>query len=501
MHVADLHAAAEILVAEVLVAVVDAVIAVELVHHIVELGEDEAVHRVVQTEFVEHVAVLPCDVGIARGAVHAPDHAALGVHQRRAVLAVLADVVELAAHVGVLAHLVHVILDHLVGVQIEMPGVYVGLHVVVIAGRVVLDDAGGVVFLGLLPDAAHPFLGLGQVLAVGPFAGEQAPGLVEHYPCEDAGVVVVALELAGPLGFVGGAGFGVGLAPEAGDVLHDEHAQLIHPVELAGLLALDVDARHIEAESLEPPCLVAHVLIGGIGEMALGMERLVEGAVDIDGLAVEQYAAVLCGDLADAEVGLHGILAQRDRALIELGGIGGPQPGLGEVHIYGRAAIFDGAGELAAVEACGDGCAVGGAGLYGEGHVAVDAGDEAERIDVLGAAVFEPHGLPDALDIAVALLAVGLGLVAEVLAADDDLVFACVPHVGHVHVELIIAALMSAQEGAVYVHVGYIIRRADAQECAALGVECHVLFIPADALHVLAHAGKGAAPGKGHGYF
>ena len=99
MHIAQRHAAAEILIAEILVRVVDAIIAVEFVDHVVELGEHKAAHPVVQAEFVQHVMVLPGEIAVARGALDAPDHAAFAVHQRRVGLLIAADKVKLRARI------------------------------------------------------------------------------------------------------------------------------------------------------------------------------------------------------------------------------------------------------------------------------------------------------------------------------------------------------------------------------------------------------------------
>ncbi len=85
----------------------------------------------------------------------------------------------------------------LVVVDVEVPGVDVGDDVVVVAGRVILDQARGVEALGSLYMSTRPTPGGPCRLS---FVAE-APGLVEDAPGEDARVVEVAVDGAaeGPL--------------------------------------------------------------------------------------------------------------------------------------------------------------------------------------------------------------------------------------------------------------------------------------------------------------
>ena len=144
-------------------------------------------------------------------------------------------------------------------------------------------------------------------------------------------MVDVAGDDFGQFGLVGGARLRDGFAPEAGDVFHHQNAELVHPIELSGLFRLDVDAHHVQAEPLEPPGLVIHILVGRIGEMPARMEGLIERAVEIDGFAVEQNPLVAAAidvaraDFPDAKVGEDLVISQFQAALVQIGGIGRPQ--------------------------------------------------------------------------------------------------------------------------------------------------------------------------------
>lgn len=100
--------------------------------------------------------------------------------------------------VGGAAGRVDLLLDGHVAVDVEVPGVQVRLHVVVVAGGVVLHDARRVKGLDAAVDPAHPLLRLGLVEPHLPRqVGEQAPRLVEDDPGRDAGVVAVPAEHGG----------------------------------------------------------------------------------------------------------------------------------------------------------------------------------------------------------------------------------------------------------------------------------------------------------------
>ena len=165
MQIAQAHARHQLLQAGELVGAVEAVIAVPFVDHVVVLGVEPAADLRVAAEFVHHDVVVPAPVAVAGAAFVAPDVAALAVEQRLAALGAAADEIPFRAGEGVARDLVQMLAPG-VARQVGVPGIDVGLDVVVVAGRVVLDQPRGVELLGQAVDRGDPFLRLGQVLAV-----------------------------------------------------------------------------------------------------------------------------------------------------------------------------------------------------------------------------------------------------------------------------------------------------------------------------------------------
>ena len=83
----------------------------------------------------------------------------------------------------------------------------------------------------------------------------------------------------------------------------------VGPVELARQLDLDVLAQPVEADLPGAQHLVPEELVAREGVEAVGVIRLVERELEVDGLAVERHVAVVRAgqvhdrDLAHAEVG------------------------------------------------------------------------------------------------------------------------------------------------------------------------------------------------------
>ena len=67
--------------------------------------------------------VLPGEVAVASGTIHAPHHAAFAVHQRRVRLPVFADEIERGTRIRFLHHFADVVAHDLIAVEIEVPGV------------------------------------------------------------------------------------------------------------------------------------------------------------------------------------------------------------------------------------------------------------------------------------------------------------------------------------------------------------------------------------------
>ena len=295
-----------------------------------EFGVDVPADLLVQAQFVGQVLEAPGDVLIA---LPGPDPAVLAVHQRLIALHVALHVIEARPREGLLDHLGDVLAGRGVVVDVEMPGVDVGDHVIVVAGRVVLHQPGRIQVPGAMVHGLDPLVPLRPVALV-----IDAPGLVEIHPGEHRRVHVVAgyrplqqllVPLGGPLVVL----------PEVGDVLHDQHAQAVGPVQLPRHGGLDVDAEHVDAQLLAQLVVAAHHRIAGILIDGLGVERLVQGSAQVHRLAIEGDVLVVASGsldgrhLAKAEVGLHdvaGVLrvnrdsdVQADR--VELGGLGRPQ--------------------------------------------------------------------------------------------------------------------------------------------------------------------------------
>ena len=288
MQLLELHPHAQHIVAEVLLLIVDAVIAVEFIDDVMELCEHKAADVLVQAVFVEHIVVLPGQVTVAGAVLHAPDHTALGVHQRHVRRTVFPDEVPAAALMPALGGGIDVLLDGHVAVQIEVPGVDIRLHMVVVAGGVILHDARIVHFLDAAVHAAHPFLRIGRILPVmlAVRLVKQTPCLVEHDPGHDGRMVPIPADELIQLVLKLRTGFRQRLAPIADHVRKGEDAELIHPIKLARLFGLDVQAHKVQSHVLQALHLVDHVLLGGQGEITLRIEGLVQRAVEIDRLAV-----------------------------------------------------------------------------------------------------------------------------------------------------------------------------------------------------------------------
>ena len=326
VQVFERHAAAEILIAEIFGFAVHAIVAVEFVDDVVKFGKDETAELFVQAVFVEHVVILPCQIAVASGISYAPDHAAFAVHQRRARLPVSTGVIKLGTGISVFHNAADVIADCFIAVFIKMPGVQVGFDMIVVAGRIILDQTGGIERFRAMIDAAHPFLRFGQIAARSAFCGEQPPRFIEYDPGENAWMVEIAGNHLIQFVFIGIAGLFVRFAPETRHIFHHEDAEPVHPVELARFFRFDVDARHIQPQALEPPCFGADIRLAGISEITLRVKSLIERAVEVDGLSVEQNPLEIASvhprgaDLAHAEIGADlvrfAVVRYADRAFI-----------------------------------------------------------------------------------------------------------------------------------------------------------------------------------------
>ena len=209
-------------------------------------------------------------------------------------------------------------------------------------------------------------------------------------------MVNVARHYLGQFRFVSSPGLGNRFAPEARYILHYQYAELVQPVELARLLRLYMYAHHIQAQPLEPPCLVAHRLIRRIREMALRIERLIERAVQVYRLTVEQYPLVSASiivdrrDLAYSKVSADLIAAKAQRALIKIWRIGRPelwrlnaQRQLGHAALHCRR-------PTPSVKACAHFAAIGRFSHDGQVYCAIDARRHAPVAYILLRTLLQP---------------------------------------------------------------------------------------------------------------
>ena len=267
---------------------------------------------------------------------------------------------------------------------------------------------------GAAVDVPHPCLRLGRVHARVPLAVQQAPAFVEHHPGEDGRMVEVAVKDGAPLSLVGGPRLFLRRPPEAGDVRHDQHAQLVQPIQPARVFSLDMQAHHVQPQPLDAPGFLAHVVVRRIGEMAQRMVRLVEHAVEIDGAAVERDVGKIAarrahgGNFPHAEIGSHRILAQRQRAFVQERVVRRPQARVFQRQTERSGSARDGGGPGAARKGGGQHGSLRRVRACGQLHAPVPVGKETEILQICFRPRFQPHALPDTLDVAIALFAVGL---------------------------------------------------------------------------------------------
>ena len=494
--------------------------------HVVELGVNIGGEARVAAEFVREKLEAPAHVAIA---VERADAAVFAVDERLGALPETVDVVEGGAGVGLGDDLLDVLAGLGVVVEVEVPGIDVGVavgevgEVVPVDDAHVLDEAGGVELLREFPHALHPLVGAlvleragGGVRHRGRRAADvlheldlaaEAPRLVERAPGDDGGMVEVATD-GGAHRFLvtPAAERGVAAFAEIREVAHEQHADGVGVVEDERVVDLDVDAQEVEAAGLRVGDVVldhAHV---ARGVDAVGEVTLVKRAAQVDGAAVEHergggVGAVHGGggDLPRAEVGAHEVgfpagVAQAQNHAVELGIERIPQHEGIERQRAAGATVLDG-------EHGAERGATRGAHLDGElgaggsvdgldvevGGAGGDVRGDAKVADVRDAARLHEDGLPDAARgrIPLPLLADGLlAVVHGILDAQHDHAAPVgIERVGEVKLERVVAALVVAEMHAVAPRVGEKIRRAHGEDRAParpLGRHADLAPIPAD---------------------
>ena len=300
---------------------------------------------------------------------------------------------------------------------VEVPGVDVGHHVVVHAGRVFVDQARGVERLHLVVGVRNTALRLGPVFrATLPIArGAKSPRLVEQRPLVDGRMVEVALHHPLETVPVFGEHLVAHRAPGVRHVRLDEETQLVRPVQLARHFGLHVYAVASQRQPLREEDVVLHELVRRERIIALRMEGLVETQLQVDGLAVQRHVGVAvrvfaCSDLTEAEVGLHGVVAQRERDVVEVGIVEIPQLGRSDGNVNGLRNLALRKRHLRGLFVQLHLCDERSTRRRGEPQLGFhgglrDARREARAVEIVLSARLEIDGLPDATHVAVALLA------------------------------------------------------------------------------------------------
>ena len=144
------------------------------------LGVKPASALGIAAEQVNHDVVVPGEIDIAGAAMISPHVTTLAIDHRHVRLDIVADVVEMASGIGVVAIVFDLPFPIPTGL-VGMPGVDVALDVVLVAGALVLDKSCGIQALGEAVHRADPFLG---VLGVHMVLVEESPGLVEIHISE-----------------------------------------------------------------------------------------------------------------------------------------------------------------------------------------------------------------------------------------------------------------------------------------------------------------------------
>ena len=346
--------------------------------------------------------------------------------------------------------------------------------------------------------------------------GEEPPRLVEERPLVDRGMVEVALDHALEALPVLLEHLLGGIAPRAGDVRLDENAQLVRPVELPRHLDLDVHAVAVQAQLLREEDLVLHELVRRERIPPVRMVALVEAELQVDGLSVQRHVAVTVrglarADLAEAEIGLHRVVPERQLHVVKVRIVQRPETGLVELEESAERQLSRPDGTRIALAGH----------FHPQHHVRLrrsaerrrqlnpsrlDVRREGERIEVDVAARLEVDRLPDAAGVAVALLAVEIVSVLRHLRGripDPErkrLRLAPLHEVGEFELERRVAARMGAEVLSVKGAGRRMVRRADDHEDAFApprGGHRHAPAVVADVPFVL-DAGELAAPAERH---
>ncbi len=285
----------------------------------------------------------------------------------------------------------------------------------------------------------------------------------------------------------------LGAGPAADLVLPDHHAEPVAVVVIAPRFDLDVLPYHVEAGGLQELDVGPHPRVRGGRQQAVWPPSLVERPPMEDRLAVEREPPVAVrvahlADGADAGVGPDlvddpaGGVEQRDLQIVEVRGIGRPEPRVLHDEREARAVaprlrdrpagVADDDTERARTAATAD--------LRADGDGArAGVGGDGQVLHVAGRHLLEPDGLPDPGHLRVPdaagvthLLAAQLPALGLVLHADHHFVVAGAERVRHVDGERRVSAHVGADRAAVDEQFAPVVHGFEVEQGAAARSRC-----------------------------
>src|SRR5215475_14234366 len=102
-------------------------------------GVEPAADLGMPAEFIHHDVIIPAPVAVARAPFIAPNVSALTVQERLMFFGALADKIPFRPRVAILRDLVKMFAPGITR-QVGMPGIDIGLDVIVVAGGVVFHE-------------------------------------------------------------------------------------------------------------------------------------------------------------------------------------------------------------------------------------------------------------------------------------------------------------------------------------------------------------------------
>jgi hypothetical protein len=448
-------------------------IAVPFVDHVVMLGIEPAGTLGIAAESIHHDVVVPSVVAVTCAAFVTPDIATLAVDHRCTILLVATDVVIGASGEGSVNIFLYLVFPD-EATAVGMPGIDVGLHMIMVAGTLVLYETGRVETLCQVIHGTHPFLGLRKIGTI----RAKAPGLIEINPCKDGGVVVVTLNLGTEAVLPVLTGFRNWLSPEVRSVSHDQETKFVSPIEFARNLNLDVDTVTIQSEILGNLDFILHELVTGEGIETFRMVALVKAELKIQRLVVEgDIIEVRSREWHDSyltlsKIGIDFILVSKGSGnLIKEGIVQVPKMLVLDRNCEGGFVLscyFSGESVLSAglESQCerltlGRGCCKGDIDLDIR---VVNIGSKMQGTDIVLSTGLQVNCLPNSPGISVTLLAIEVCVAGCVISLDHKLLCLAKPDILQLAFERSVSSLMTADFIAIKPDLGVPIGSTDHQE-------------------------------------